>query len=92
MFDQVGWGELSALVLLALFVFGPERLPSVAADAGRALHRGRTWLQSMTADVKEDLGPELGALGSELQQLRPTALATHLWEEDDDTGDPPGVR
>lgn len=37
MLDSLGWGEMSVLLVLALFVFGPDRLPSLAADAGRAL-------------------------------------------------------
>jgi sec-independent protein translocase protein TatB len=90
--DQLGWGELGALVLLALFVFGPERLPSVAADAGRALRHGRAWLHSLTAELKQDLGPELGDLGADLRQLRPTTMAAQLWEEDEGRARAPGPR
>mgnify|MGYP001584448725 CR=1 FL=1 len=32
-FGDLGFGELLVVAVLALFVFGPERLPSVAADA-----------------------------------------------------------
>ena len=41
MFD-IGFGELLVLGVLALFVFGPERLPKVAAQAARALRDART--------------------------------------------------
>ena len=42
MLGGLGWPEtMVVLLLLALFVFGPERLPGLAADAGRALRRVR---------------------------------------------------
>jgi sec-independent protein translocase protein TatB len=34
-FNGLGWPETATLLTLALFVFGPERLPAVARDAGR---------------------------------------------------------
>lgn len=85
MFDQLGWGEVSVLLLLALFVFGPERLPSLAADLGRGAHQVRRWFSSVTAEVKRELGPELGELGTDLRQLHPRTLATQLLEDEDST-------
>ncbi|WP_235487167.1 twin-arginine translocase TatA/TatE family subunit, partial [Frankia sp. AvcI1] len=37
MFNGVGWGEVVVLLLIGLFVFGPDRLPKAARDAGRML-------------------------------------------------------
>ena len=85
MLESLGWGEAGVLLVLALFVFGPERLPSLASDLGRTLRRIRLWFLDITADLKQDLGPELGDLGSELQQLRPREVAARLWDEDDAT-------
>lgn len=83
MFDQVGWAELSVILLLALFVFGPERLPHIAAQAGSALRSARTYLRGMTTDLKSELGPELGDL--DLASLHPrTFVRRHLLEDDDD--------
>lgn len=81
MFDQLGWGEVSVLMLLALFVFGPERLPSLAADLGRGASQVRRWLSSVTTEIKRDLSPELGDLGADLKQLHPRALATQLLDD-----------
>ena len=81
--DQVGWGELAVLMVIALFVFGPERLPSLAADAGRALRRIRLYVKSMSADLKTELGPEVGDL--DLASLHPrTFVQKHLFSDDDD--------
>ncbi|MCX6422607.1 MAG: twin-arginine translocase TatA/TatE family subunit [Actinobacteria bacterium] len=39
MFD-IGIGEIIVLAILGLVVFGPERLPKAAADAGRLVCEG----------------------------------------------------
>src|SRR5438874_1979027 len=51
MFAGLGWPELGVILVLALFVFGPERLPGLAQDAGRALRRIRVYLQGIRDDL-----------------------------------------
>ena len=81
--NQVGVGELTVILLLALFVFGPERLPGLAADAGKALRSLRRYLKGMTDDLKSELGPEVGDL--DLASLHPKAFVQkHLWDDADD--------
>ncbi len=83
MFNQLGLPELSVILLLALFVFGPERLPGIAADAGKALRQLRTYLRGVTDDLKTELGPEVGDL--DLASLHPRAFVKkHLWDDEDD--------
>lgn len=83
MFNSLGWPEISVLVVLGLFVFGPERLPGLAADAGRALRRVRQYAKGMTDDLRTELGPEVGDL--DLASLNPrTFVRRHLLEDDDD--------
>jgi sec-independent protein translocase protein TatB len=82
-FDHVGWGEIAVLLVLGLFVFGPERLPGMAAEAGRALRRFRTYAKGLTDDLKTELGPEIGDL--DLRSLHPkTFVQKHLLSDDDD--------
>jgi sec-independent protein translocase protein TatB len=82
-FDSLGWAELAVLLVLALFVFGPERLPGMAADAGKALRKLRLYAKSITADVQNELGPELG--GVDLASLNPrTFVEKHLLSDDED--------
>jgi len=82
-FNHLGWGEIAVLLVLALFVFGPERLPGLAADAGRSLRRVRTYVKGMTADLKTELGPELGDV--DLASLHPrTFVQKHLLGDEDD--------
>ncbi len=83
MFSSLGWGEIAVLLVLALFVFGPERLPTLAAEAGRGLRKVRTYVKGMTDDLKTELGPELGDV--DLASLNPrTFVAKHLLSDGDD--------
>ena len=87
MFEHLGWGEVAVLLVRALFVVGPERLPTVAADAGRALRQVRRYVKGMTADLKNELGPELGDV--DLASLHPRTFVTkHLLSDEDDEPPP----
>jgi sec-independent protein translocase protein TatB len=82
-FNSLGWPEISVLVVLGLFVFGPERLPGMAAEAGRTLRRVRRYAKGLTDDLKSELGPEVGDL--DLASLNPkTFVRRHLLEDDED--------
>lgn len=79
----MGWPELATLLLLTLFIVGPDRLPSVARDAGRALRTLRTTVKGMTDDLKTELGPEFQDV--DLRSLHPKTFVTkHLLGDDDD--------
>ena len=91
MFDQLGWGELTVLLLLALFVLGPERLPGLAADLGRTLRKARAMLRGLSDDLRTELGPEVGDL--DLASLHPKRFVADLMrDEDDELLPPPSVR
>ena len=94
MFSSLGWPEIVIIALVALFVFGPERLPTLAAEAGRGLRKVRTYVKGMTDDLKTELGPELGDV--DLASLHPrTFVAKHLLADDDEpvrTTPPPPQR
>jgi sec-independent protein translocase protein TatB len=72
------------LGLLALIIFGPDQLPKVAAQAGRALRDLRRIAESAKADLQEGLGPEFRDF--DINDLNPKAFVRkHLWEEFDAT-------
>lgn len=48
---DIGFGEIVVMVVLALLVFGPDRLPKMAADAARTLRQVR----QMAAAARKDL-------------------------------------
>ncbi|CAN5216149.1 Sec-independent protein translocase protein TatB [soil metagenome] len=91
MLESLGWGEIGVLLVLALFVFGPERLPGMAAEAGKGLRKLRLYVKGMTDDLKTELGPELGEV--DLRSLNPkTFIARNLLADDDEDEDPAGGR
>jgi sec-independent protein translocase protein TatB len=90
MFANVGWGEMLVLVVVGLVVLGPERLPGAIRWTATALRQARDYLTGMTAQLREDIGPEFDDLReplSELQKLRGltprAALTKHLFDGDD---------
>ncbi|GAA1277782.1 hypothetical protein GCM10009677_34830 [Sphaerisporangium rubeum] len=54
----LGWAEVLALVVIALLVLGPEKLPQAAAQAGRALRQIRQMATNARNDLQDNLGPE----------------------------------
>jgi sec-independent protein translocase protein TatB len=83
MFGQFGVGEMMLLVIVGLFVFGPERLPTIARDAARMFKQFRDQARTMRDDLQAELGPELADL--DLKSLNPkTLVEKHLFGEDDD--------
>ncbi len=68
----LGLEKIALVLLIALLVLGPERLPEVAEQAGRNLRKLRLWLTTMTQDVKTELGPEIGDL--DLRSLTPQGV------------------
>ena len=85
MFD-IGLGEMITLGALGVILFGPEKLPKMAADAARMLHQIRQFTQAAKDDLKAELGPELGDL--HLEDLHPrTFLRKNLLEGDGGLGE-----
>ena len=83
MFGGLGWAESGAILVLALFVFGPERLPGIASEAGKTLRRLRGYLKGMSDDLRSELGPEIGDL--DLKSLHPKEFVRkHLLEDEED--------
>jgi sec-independent protein translocase protein TatB len=85
---DVGPFELLALAALALFVFGPDKLPKMAADVGRMLRQLRKMAQGAKDEVTGALGPEFSDLKLDdlsLSDLDPrTFIKRQLLEESDD--------
>jgi sec-independent protein translocase protein TatB len=84
-FDSIGWGEIVVLALAALFIFGPERLPHLAKEAGAGLKKVRTAITGVRAQVNESLGDDLGQLRDlDLRKYHPrTFIRSQLLEDDE---------
>ena len=86
MFDSIGWPEIIVLALAALFIFGPERLPTLAKDAASGLKRVRAAITGVRAQVNESLGDDLGELRDlDLRKYHPrTFIREQLLADDDE--------
>jgi sec-independent protein translocase protein TatB len=72
---NLGIPELLVIAVLALIVFGPERLPELARQAGKALARFRSETSKSMDELKraadlQDLDRELRALGRDVRDVR----------------------
>ncbi len=79
----IGLPELMVIALVAVVVFGPERLPDLARQAGRFVRQVRNLAQSAQSQLREELGPEYADL--KLTDLDPRqAIRKHILEAMDD--------
>ena len=86
MFGSLGWLEIVTLLVVALLVFGPDKLPSVARDAAAMLRQLRTMAKTARSQIKTELGPEFSDF--DLDSLNPrTFVRKNLFEDDDDEED-----
>ena len=79
MFD-LSFFKIAVLAVIALVVFGPDQLPRLAAQAGRALRDVRRLAENARADLQEHLGPEFSEF--DLNDLNPKYFVRkHLLDE-----------
>ncbi|MFE5292941.1 Sec-independent protein translocase TatB [Isoptericola sp. NPDC056618] len=86
MFDING-GELLIIVVLAVLLIGPERLPGYAAQLASLVKRGKRLLQDTKARVDTELGPEFKDVDwSKLdpRQYDPRRIVRDALMDDDD--------
>ena len=86
MFDSIGWGEILVVALAALFIFGPERLPTLAKDAAAGLKRVREALKDVRGQVDDTLGDDFAELRDlDLRRYHPrTFIRDQLFGDEDD--------
>ena len=75
--------KLLVLAVIAVVIFGPDQLPKVAAQAGRALRELRRLADGAQADLREGLGSEFSDF--DLADLHPrNFVRKHLLDGFDD--------
>ncbi|SKB08774.1 sec-independent translocase [Aeromicrobium choanae] len=87
----LGWMEIGAILVVAIIVFGPDRLPGLAKQAAQFI---RT-LRQMAENAKSELGKELGDDFKDLnlRDLDPRAAVRDVILSDRTTPPPaPSVR
>jgi sec-independent protein translocase protein TatB len=84
-FDSIGWGEILVLALAALFIFGPERLPTLAKDAAAGLKKVREAITGVREEMNDSLGDDFAELRDlDLRKYHPkTFIRSQLLGDDD---------
>lgn len=94
MFSNIGWSEIGVILVVAIIVIGPERLPGLLQDIRAAVFAARKAINN----AKKELSGEFEELGTEFEQFRAplekvgqlsrmgprAAIAKTLFDEDDD--------
>ena len=79
----VGLGEMALIAFVAVIVFGPDRLPDLAKQAGQMVRKARQFANAARDELRDELGPEYADL--ELRDLDPrTIVRKHIIEAMED--------
>ena len=84
----VGLPELAVIAFVAVLVFGPDKLPEFARQAGRMARKVREFANEARDELREELGPEYADL--EFKDLDPrTIVRKHIIEAMNEDPDGP---
>ncbi|MGW0362331.1 sec-independent translocase [Streptomyces sp. NPDC002990] len=82
MFNDIGALELVTIVVLAILVFGPDKLPKVIQDVSGVIRKIRAFSDSAKQDIRSELGSEFKDF--EFEDLNPkTFIRKQLTENED---------
>ena len=80
MLDNLGGLEVVVLLLVALFIIGPERLPKVLKGIGNGIRKIRRMATDATADISKEVGHDI-----DITDLHPkTFIRKHVLSEADE--------
>src|ERR1700755_2984499 len=78
--DNIGGWEFIVIILVGLFIFGPDKLPKAINDGVRMIRQVRQMARNATGDLSKELGTDI-----QLEDLHPkTFLRKHLLSEADE--------
>ena len=80
-FNDIGPLELVTLIVLAVLVFGPDKLPKVIQDVTRTIRKIREFSESAKHDIREELGPEFKDF--EFEDLNPKTFIRKQMDNED---------
>ncbi|MBX7547595.1 sec-independent translocase [Streptomyces sp. NPDC004232] len=81
MFNDIGPLELLTIVVIAVLVFGPDKLPKVIQDVMRTIRKIREFSESAKQDIRNELGPEFKDF--EFEDLNPKTFIRKQLDNDE---------
>lgn len=94
----MGWPEIAVVMIVAVLVFGPDRLPDLARQAARFLHTARKMVDNAKLDLSNEMGDDFAALKDlNLRDLDPREIVRRniieaMENDADDDATPTRVR
>jgi sec-independent protein translocase protein TatB len=88
MFENLSGWHILVVLLIGLFVFGPDKLPAAIRDGLRFVRTARRMLADASEAVRDQVDPDLAADLAEVRgiaaaaRLRPPSLAQLLLDDD----------
>ena len=80
MLDISGW-EFLTIGIIAVLIFGPDKLPKFAADAGRFMNQLRNYVNGAKNELTKELGPEFADV--KVSDLTPKGMMRKALGPDD---------
>ncbi|MEU6660317.1 sec-independent translocase [Streptomyces sp. NPDC046821] len=81
MFSDVGPMELITLAMLAVLLFGPDKLPKLIQDVAAFVRKVRQFSENTKEEIRSELGPEFQDF--EFEDLHPkTFVRKHVLDSD----------
>ena len=68
---QIGPAEILVVIVIALLVFGPSKLPEVSRQAGRAIREIKRIQHSLTSEFSDAFAEDHSAAAEEAPSLPP---------------------
>jgi sec-independent protein translocase protein TatA len=84
---SLGFGEILIILVLALIIFGPRRLPEMGRTIGRSLREFRRATSDLRAEIESDAGEPAKVTAEE--RTRRVAQRKGETQGDDDAPEPP---
>lgn len=66
----LSWGQITIIVLVGVFVLGPERIPTAVRWVTDGLRKVRTMAAGAQAQLNREIGPELDELRRQIADLQ----------------------
>lgn len=79
---DINGGELLVIILLAIILIGPERLPEYVSTLKNAVKRGKALLDDSKSTLKKELGPEVDWSQYDPRQYDPRRIVREALLED----------
>ena len=83
----VGLPEFAVIAFVAVLVFGPDKLPELARQAGQLVRKAKILANNARDELRSELGPEYADL--QLRDLDPrTIVRKHIMEAMNEPDEP----